>query len=37
LGKLKLKNNWSALEVRKIKNGFTGVIREKPMPLKAIR
>lgn len=37
LGKLKLRNNWTALEVRKVKNDFTGVIREKPMPLKAIR
>ena len=37
LGKLKLKHNWSVIETRKIKNDFIGAVKEKPIPIKAIR
>ena len=37
LGKIKLSHNWTALQTKKVKIDFLGAVREKPMPLKAVK
>ena len=37
MAKIQLKNNWSALLLKKVKKDFVGMIKEKPIALKSIK
>ncbi len=36
LGKVKVMNNWTALELKKLKKDFTNIIKQKPQNLKIL-
>lgn len=37
LGKVKVANNWTAMELKKLKKDFTNIMKEKPQNLKIIK
>ena len=37
MGKMQLKNTWSALQLKKVKKDFVGMIKEKPIALKSVK
>lgn len=37
MGKIKLKNNWSAVELKKVKKNFVNIAKEKPQSLKVLK
>jgi hypothetical protein len=37
LGKVKLANSWSAVELKKTKKNFTSIVKEKPQSLKVLK
>lgn len=37
VGKIKLVNNWSAIELKKLKKNFVNIAKERPQNLKVLR